>query len=102
MRKVDTITKIGGKDMEVSVAGVKNWKSYYTIFAIALCFVFFVNAISVVYKIFDVKNDVTYAVQRVITNFWRISMSVMISQKRGSIFWMQKLRWKPSQAIVGF
>ncbi|MDZ4244304.1 MAG: DUF4012 domain-containing protein, partial [Candidatus Gracilibacteria bacterium] len=59
-------TRIGEDGAAGSMPGAstKNWKSYYTIFAIALCFVFFVNAISIVQKLFNVKSDVTYAVQQ--------------------------------------
>ncbi len=61
--KIDTIKKIDKKE-SIHREGVSNWKSYYTIFAVALGLVFLINAVGTAYKLLDIKRDVTYAVEQ--------------------------------------
>lgn len=61
MKRVDGITC---KENMSTQVGNSAWKPHYTLFIVALCFVFFVNGISIVSKLLSVKNEVTYAVNQ--------------------------------------
>ena len=61
--KVDNIKKIDQSESVHSGGGL-GWKSYYTLFIVAIVFVFAVNAVSTAYKLFNIKRDVAYAVEQ--------------------------------------
>lgn len=66
MKRVDNIALVG---TSVSRSAHRSWRPHYTLFVIALCFVFFVNGVSIVSKLLSVKGKVTYAVNQGYSEF---------------------------------